>query len=175
MPSRRAILCNPSAAEELLPLVNEELRTLAAQWLANEAPGQTLQPTVLVHDVWLKLVGPGPHLRNRRPNRSMSARQEELQALFDQALSWNPDERAAFLSGACGDDAELLERMEALIQADSEAGTGHGARGTVDMARYRSCATLIILPVFRASGAYGSIEGQAPCGPPSLPLAFKLA
>jgi RNA polymerase sigma factor (TIGR02999 family) len=45
------------ASEELLPLVYEELRRLARQRMACEAAGQTLQPTALVHEVWLLLVG----------------------------------------------------------------------------------------------------------------------
>ena len=48
---------DPHAANELLPLVYEELRKLAAVRLANEAEGQTLQPTALVHEAWLKLAG----------------------------------------------------------------------------------------------------------------------
>jgi RNA polymerase sigma factor (TIGR02999 family) len=48
---------DPQAAEELLPLVYDELRRLAAQKLAREAPGQTLQATALVHDAYLRLVG----------------------------------------------------------------------------------------------------------------------
>ena len=48
------------AAEELLPLVYEELRKLAAAKMAQEAQGQTLQPTALVHEAWLRLVG-GPN------------------------------------------------------------------------------------------------------------------
>jgi len=47
----------PGAADELLPLVYEELRKLAAQRMAMENPGQTLQPTALVHEAWLRLVG----------------------------------------------------------------------------------------------------------------------
>lgn len=47
----------PQAAEELLPLVYDELRRLAAHKMAGEAPGQTLQPTALVHEVWLRLSG----------------------------------------------------------------------------------------------------------------------
>jgi RNA polymerase sigma factor (TIGR02999 family) len=47
---------DPSAAEQLLPLVYQELRRLAAQWLAREAPGQTLQPTALVHEAYVRLV-----------------------------------------------------------------------------------------------------------------------
>jgi RNA polymerase sigma factor (TIGR02999 family) len=45
------------AAKELLPLVYDQLRRLAAAQLANERPGQTLQPTALVHEAYLKLVG----------------------------------------------------------------------------------------------------------------------
>ena len=45
------------AAEELLPMVYDELRVLARQRLANEKPGQTLQPTDLVHEAFLRLVG----------------------------------------------------------------------------------------------------------------------
>ena len=45
------------AADELLPLVYEELRKLAAHKMAGEAPGQTLQPTALVHEAWLRLTG----------------------------------------------------------------------------------------------------------------------
>ena len=48
---------DPKAAEELLPLVYEELRKLAAHKMANEPAGQTLQPTALVHEAWLRLVG----------------------------------------------------------------------------------------------------------------------
>jgi RNA polymerase sigma factor (TIGR02999 family) len=48
---------DPKAAEKLLPLVYEELRRLAAVRLADERPGQTLQPTALVHEAYLRLVG----------------------------------------------------------------------------------------------------------------------
>lgn len=48
---------DPQAAERLLPLVYGELRKLAAAHLANEQPGQTLQPTALVHEAYLRLVG----------------------------------------------------------------------------------------------------------------------
>ena len=48
---------DPKAADELLPLVYEELRKLAAAKMAQEKPGQTLQPTALVHEAWMRLVG----------------------------------------------------------------------------------------------------------------------
>jgi RNA polymerase sigma factor (TIGR02999 family) len=50
---------DPQAASQLLPLVYDELRRLAAQKLVHEKPGQTLQPTALVHEAYLRLVGPG--------------------------------------------------------------------------------------------------------------------
>ncbi|MCS7469968.1 ECF-type sigma factor [Stieleria sp. ICT_E10.1] len=50
---------DPSAADQLLPLVYEELRKLAAARLKHEKPGQTLQATALVHDAYIRLVGNG--------------------------------------------------------------------------------------------------------------------
>jgi RNA polymerase sigma factor (TIGR02999 family) len=57
---------DPKAADELLPLVYEELRKLAAAKMAREAPNQTLQPTALVHEAWLRLIGnDNPQFANR--------------------------------------------------------------------------------------------------------------
>jgi RNA polymerase sigma factor (TIGR02999 family) len=59
---------DPHAAEQLLPLIYGELRTLAAQKLAHEKPGQTLEATALVHEAYLRLLGGAeePHWDNRR-------------------------------------------------------------------------------------------------------------
>ena len=55
-----------TAADRLLPLVYDELRKLAAYKMANEAPGQTLQATALVHEAWLRLAGsPNQNWQNR--------------------------------------------------------------------------------------------------------------
>jgi RNA polymerase sigma factor (TIGR02999 family) len=48
---------DPTAADELLPLVYQELRKLAAHKMVGQAPGHTLQPTALVHEAWLRLAG----------------------------------------------------------------------------------------------------------------------
>jgi RNA polymerase sigma factor (TIGR02999 family) len=63
----RAIdLGEPAAAEKLLDLVYAELRQMAASKMAREAPGQTLQPTALVHQAWLRLVSSkNPRFENR--------------------------------------------------------------------------------------------------------------
>jgi ECF sigma factor len=63
------------AAEKLLPLVYDELRKLAAQRLANEKPGQTLQATALVHEAYLRLVAPAP------PTPSPAAAGESIQGV----------------------------------------------------------------------------------------------
>ena len=76
---------DPQAAEQLLPLVYDELRKLAAQRLAQEKPGQTLQATALVHEAYLRLVGrrggpamgrPRPLLRRRRRGHAPHPRRE---------------------------------------------------------------------------------------------------
>jgi RNA polymerase sigma factor (TIGR02999 family) len=60
---------DPHAASRLLPLVYEELRRLAAQQLAREPGGQTLQPTALVHEAYLRLVAsPGPESGEKEPH-----------------------------------------------------------------------------------------------------------
>lgn len=57
---------DPQAATQLLPLVYTELRKLAAAKMAHELPGQTLQPTALVHEAWLRVSGPNqPDFKNR--------------------------------------------------------------------------------------------------------------
>jgi RNA polymerase sigma factor (TIGR02999 family) len=67
---------DPRAAAELLPLVYDELRRLAARRLTREQPGQTLQPTALVHEAYLRLVG-------GEANRSWAGRKHFLAAAAD--------------------------------------------------------------------------------------------
>jgi len=71
-------------AEELLPLVYEELRKLAAHKMAQEAPGQTLQPTALVHEAWLRLGGkPGAKFAN--PAHFFAAAAEAMRRILIEA------------------------------------------------------------------------------------------
>ncbi|MBW3599773.1 MAG: hypothetical protein KY475_21190 [Planctomycetes bacterium] len=63
-----------AAAERLLPLVYDELRRLAAAKLSHEAPGQTLQPTALVHEAYLRLVGADDAVWSNRRRFSNSRR-----------------------------------------------------------------------------------------------------
>src|SRR5262249_30904296 len=77
---------DPHAAEQLLPLVYDELRRLAAQKLAQEWPGQTLQATALVHEAYLRLVGAGDdrHWGNR-PHFFAAAAEAMRRTLIDGA------------------------------------------------------------------------------------------
>ena len=82
---------DPHAAEQLLPLVYDELRKLAAQRLAQEKPGQTLQATALVHDAYLRLVASGDasapreQLWNGRGHFFAAAAEAMRRILVDQA------------------------------------------------------------------------------------------
>jgi RNA polymerase sigma factor (TIGR02999 family) len=77
---------DPHAASQLLPLVYEELRRSAAQRLAGEAPGQTLQPTALVHEAYLKLVGSDPgRAWNDRAHFFAAAAEAMRRILIDNA------------------------------------------------------------------------------------------
>jgi RNA polymerase sigma factor (TIGR02999 family) len=77
---------DPKAAEDLLPLVYEELRRLAAWRLAQEQPGQTLQATALVHEAWLKLAGGEAERRwNDRTHFFAAAAEAMRRILVDNA------------------------------------------------------------------------------------------
>jgi RNA polymerase sigma factor (TIGR02999 family) len=77
---------DPHAADQLLPLVYDELRRLAAQRLAHEAPGQTLQATALVHEAYLRLVGGGQDGQwNNRRHFFTAAAEAMRRILVEQA------------------------------------------------------------------------------------------
>src|SRR5436305_13632035 len=77
---------DPQASEDLLPLVYGELRTLAAQKLAQEKPGQTLQATALVHEAYLRLVGRAPESHwDGRGHFFAAAAEAMRRILIDQA------------------------------------------------------------------------------------------
>jgi RNA polymerase sigma factor (TIGR02999 family) len=84
----------PSAAEQLLPLVYEELRNLAAQRLAQEKPGQTLQATALVHEAYVRLVDvkQAQHW-NSRGHFFAAAAEAMRRILVDQARRRHADKR----------------------------------------------------------------------------------
>src|SRR5246127_5658534 len=119
------------AAERLLPLVYEELRQLAASYLAQEKPGQTLQPTALVHEAYLRLVGgETPQRWDSRRHFFAAAAEAMRRILIDNArhkktanagagrLRLDLDDVEPALEEADGD--RLLDLDEALRQLEAE-------------------------------------------------------
>ena len=77
---------DPQTAEQLLPLVYDELKNLAAAKLARESPGQTLQATALVHEAYLRLIGVGADGRwNDRRHFFLAAAEAMRRILIDNA------------------------------------------------------------------------------------------
>jgi RNA polymerase sigma factor (TIGR02999 family) len=76
---------DPKAATQLLPLVYEELRKLAACKMANEPPGQTLQPTALVHEAWLRMGGATERSWTNRTQFFAAAAEAMRRILVDNA------------------------------------------------------------------------------------------
>src|ERR1044071_7467099 len=80
-----AVQGDPRAANELLSLVYEELRRLAAKKMASEAPGHTLQATALVHEAWLRLTGDEKRQWNDRAHFFAAAAEAMRRILVDNA------------------------------------------------------------------------------------------
>ncbi len=98
------------AAEELLPLVYKELRKLAAAKLARERPGQTLQPTALVHEAYLRLVGPEAESPrwDGRGHFFAAAAQAMRRILVEGARRKNREKHGGRLGRVELDEAELF-------------------------------------------------------------------
>ena len=76
---------DPRAADRLLDLVYDELRRLASSKMAHESPGQTLQPTELVHEAWIRLVGPNHPTFENRAHFFSAAAEAMRRILIDRA------------------------------------------------------------------------------------------
>ena len=118
-----------AAAEELLPLVYEELRRLAAAKMANEAPGQTLQPTALVHEAWLRLAQQSRADWKNREQFYAVASEAMRRILVDRARRRRSGKHGGGLervdldvaeSVVQGDDALVLQVHDALARLEAE-------------------------------------------------------
>jgi RNA polymerase sigma factor (TIGR02999 family) len=107
---------DPHAAAELLPLVYGELRKLAAVRLADEKPGQTLQPTALVHEAYIRLVGGAPEVPwNSRGHFIAAAAEAMRRILVENARRKKTEKRG-------GERRRIdLSQAEPLDQADPDA------------------------------------------------------
>ena len=102
------------AAEELLPLIYDELRKLAAYKMAQERPGQTLQPTALVHEAWLRIVGQEQQRWENRAQFFIAASEAMRRILVDRARR-----RQAVRHGA-GLERVELDSVELPIEAEPD-------------------------------------------------------
>jgi RNA polymerase sigma factor (TIGR02999 family) len=113
---------DPKAAEELLPLVYDELRKLAAHRMAGESADQTLQPTALVHEAWLRLVGSGHEKWNSRGHFFSAAAEAMRRILIEAARRKHSQRRGGGWERVDLDDSQLLlERPADEILAVDEA------------------------------------------------------
>jgi len=101
-----------SPGQELLPLVYEELRKLAAARMANEGGNSTLQPTALVHEVWLRLAGPEQQPWKNRAHFFAAAAEAMRRILIDRARAKHALKRAA------GAERVDLDRVDMAVEAD---------------------------------------------------------
>jgi RNA polymerase sigma factor (TIGR02999 family) len=100
---------DPRAIEQLLPLVYDELRKLAAEKMARESPGHTLQPTALVHEAFLKLVGPAPGAAwNGRTHFYAAAAEAMRRILIDHARRKQRDRHGGGRKRVDFPEAELV-------------------------------------------------------------------
>jgi RNA polymerase sigma factor (TIGR02999 family) len=106
-------------AEQLLPLVYDELRQLAAQKLAQETPGQTLQPTALVHEAYLRLAGSGePRSYRGRSHFFAAAAAVMRRILIDRARGKRAQKRGGDLQREPLDNLVAPEPDEELLALD---------------------------------------------------------
>lgn len=99
---------DPHAADQLLPLVYDELRKLAAQRLAQEKPGQTLQPTALVHEAYLRLIGGQAQDWNSRGHFFAAAAEAMRRILVEQARRRHAARRGGDYSREDLDDSDIV-------------------------------------------------------------------
>jgi RNA polymerase sigma factor (TIGR02999 family) len=108
------------ATDELLPLVYEELRLLAAQKLSHEAPGQTLQATALVHEAYLRLIGEDVQAWEGKRHFFAAAAEAMRRILIESARRRKGPKRGGDLRRVGTEDVELAFQfpMEDLIALD---------------------------------------------------------
>jgi len=110
------------AAEELLPLVYEELRRLAAAKMAQEQPGHTLQPTALVHEAWLRLAGGSQSHWNSRGHFFSAAAEAMRRILIEAARRKQSQQRGGHLHKTeLDENAVVLDRPADELLAVNEA------------------------------------------------------
>jgi len=143
------------ATDELLPLVYEELRLLAAQRLSHEPPGQTLQATALVHEAYIRLIGDEPQSWNSRGHFFAAAAEAMRRIIIENARRKRTVKRGGAMREAGPIQAELLaedagEDLLALDEALAKLSASEPIIG--DLVKLRYFAGLTIDQVAQIQG-----------------------
>jgi RNA polymerase sigma factor (TIGR02999 family) len=133
---------DPSASEQLLPLVYDELRQLAAEKMAQERPGQTLEATALVHEAYLRLVAvENPQRWNSRAHFFAAAAEAMRRILIENARRKRGPKRGGGRERVNLDEAALLteespEDLLSLSEALDQLGREDAAKAALVKLRY---------------------------------------
>ena len=175
-------------SEQLLPLVYEELRRLAAGQMAKEAAVQTLQPTALVHEAWLRLAGTEGILWQNRAHFFGAAAQAMRRILVERARSRLAVKRRSASGGAAGSVGEgaepepadhillIHESRDCLEEEDPEAARivmlkFFSGLGSAEIARMEGCGTRTVERrwTFAKARLYQIIRSAGFSRPPTVP------
>jgi RNA polymerase sigma factor (TIGR02999 family) len=156
------------ATDELLPLVYDELRILAAQKLSHEAPGQTLQATALVHEAYVRLVGDEPQNWENRGHFFAAAAEAMRRILVDNArrrksLKAGGGRQRVELDDSIGVGDQMIQPDDLLALNDSLDKLATRDRLAADMVRLRIFGGLPVKDIAELLGvsqskAYADLE-----------------
>jgi RNA polymerase sigma factor (TIGR02999 family) len=153
----REISCgNQQGVEQLLSLVYTELKRIAAQKMAGEAPGNTLQPTALVHEAWMRMAGDGEAQFENRAHFFSAAAEAMRRILVDSARRKKAIRRGSGASreeledyhrvqdGRSDDLLAVDEALDMLCKEDPEAANLVKLRYFVGMTMVEAAATMVM-------------------------------
>jgi RNA polymerase sigma factor (TIGR02999 family) len=153
---------DPSAAEQLLPLVYDELRKLAAAKLAHEKPGQTLQATALVHEAYMRLVSAERAQEWKSRGHFFTAAAEAMRRiLVDNARRKKSVKRGGHLERAGLDENQLSTADSRIDLIDLDAALDRLAARDVRKAELVKLRYFAGLSVRQAADALGISESTA--------------
>jgi RNA polymerase sigma factor (TIGR02999 family) len=176
---------DPGAAAQLLPLVYQELRMLAAQRMAREPAGQTLQPTALVHEAFIRLIGPADDQRWENRGHFFAAAAEAMRRILVEAARrkkrmrhggglrrvGSPADGPAIIS-PLEDVVAVHEALEKLAVADPQAAElvklHYFAGLTIDQAAMVlgvSVRKAYTIWAYARAWLFRCLEGEPPSGP----------
>ena len=157
------------SADQLLPLVYEELRRIAALKMSSEAPGHTLQPTALVHEAWLRIVGDQNPVFDGRAHFFTAAAEAMRRILVDAArrrqslkrgAGARPEDAIAVLGHGTRRESESEKNVYAMAKRVRASGRFAEAGavfldqepGMLDMLEIFRAGTVVVVPLFVADG-----------------------